>query len=309
MVLGILTTIGVTFIAGYFVANVYQSAKAEQDWDDQQRNRVDELQHRLKELNEERSRAGCWYVITLILVFTFLITLGIILYTTNFFRSKKRFATLLSDWEYWLDYENYRIFNYNYPGIVGVAVTMVLVVVLLIILCKLCWDVKKQENEHKDICEELQKIQEQRSNRGGIAYAQGGLISIAIDRINCLNVHSTCYISIITSLAFISVIAFTCYVMHTYFFNHMYIYPGVVTMVFAVFLPFFISLCTLCLDVRRQENEHEIREELQHLQQDQCIAYAQGGVQSCSFHGWLTHHEISMLVHVCNDTITCIHEN
>ena len=209
----------VTFIAEYFAANAYQSAKAEQDWDDQQRNQIDELQHRLKELKEERSRSGCWYFITLILVFTCVITLGIVLYATNFFQSKKHLAILLSDWEYWLD-QTMTIIGYSittsYPRIVGVAY-MVLVVV--IILCKLCWDVKKQENEHKDICEELQKIQEQRSNRGGIAYAQGGLISIAIDRINCLNVHCTCYITIITlstTLAFLSVVFFTCYVLYTY---------------------------------------------------------------------------------------------
>ena len=74
------------------------------------------------------------------------------------------------------------------------------------------------ENEHKEIREELQQTQEDQCNRGGIAYAQGGLISIAIDRINCLNVYCTCYVTVITSsttLAFMSVVLFTCYVLYT----------------------------------------------------------------------------------------------
>ena len=220
MVFVFLTTVGATFLAGYFAAYAYQGANAVRDGDDQQRNQTEKLQRRLKELDKQRSNYRCCYIITFCLVFAFLITLGVILYATNFFRSKKGFTTLLLNWEYWLNYDNYKIFNYNYPGIAGVAVTMLVVVFpLLAILCKLCWDVKKQENEHKDICEELQKIQEQRSNRGGIAYAQGGLISIAIDRINCLNVHCTCYITVITSsttLAFLSVVFFTCYVLYTY---------------------------------------------------------------------------------------------
>lgn len=229
MVFVFLTAVGATFLAGYFAAHAYQNAnQAEQNRlnleNDQQRNQKEKLERRLKELEEQRSSSGCCYFITLFLVFAFLVTLGTILYVTNFFRSKKLLAALLLDWKYWLDYDNYKIFNYNYPGIAGVAVTMVFVVFpLLIILFKLCWDVRKQENEHKEICEELQRIeQEQRSNRGGIAYAQGGLISIAIDRINCLNVHCTCYVTIITSstsLAFMSVVLFICYVLYTYLFK------------------------------------------------------------------------------------------
>ena len=185
-------------------SHVHQRANsAEQldrlNWEDQRRNRTEKLQHQLKELEKKRSNYVCCYFFTFFLVFTFLSTLGIILYATNFFRSKKHFTVLLVDWEYWLNYDNYKIFNYNYPGIAGVAMTMIIVVFpLLLILYKLCWDMRKQENEHKEICEGLQQMQQDQCNgtRGGIAYAQGGLISIAIDRINCLNVHCTCYITI-----------------------------------------------------------------------------------------------------------------
>lgn len=78
---------------------------------------------------------------------------------------------------------------------------------------------RKQENEHKEIREELQQIQEDQRNHGGVAYAQGGLISIAIDRINYLNAYCTCYVTLITSstaLAFMSVVLFTFYVLYTY---------------------------------------------------------------------------------------------
>ena len=60
MVLGILTAVGVTFIAGY-VARAYQTASANQvrEDSDHQRNRIDKLKRRLKELENVRSGSGC----------------------------------------------------------------------------------------------------------------------------------------------------------------------------------------------------------------------------------------------------------
>ena len=221
MVLGVLTAVGVTFIVGYVTRALTANANQVNE-DDQQRNRIDQIQHRLKELEKERSGSGCCYFLILFMLLTFLTTLGIILNVTNFFRSQKKLTTLIFDWNYWLNYE-YKIFDYNYSGIAGVAVTMVVVVFpLLFIVCKLCWDMRKQENEHRELRDELQQIEQDQRNRGGIAYAQGGLISIAIDRINCLNVHCSCYVTIVTSattLAFVSVVSFTCYVLYTYLYK------------------------------------------------------------------------------------------
>jgi hypothetical protein len=189
MVLGVLTAVGVTFIAGY-VAHAY----AINQGNDQQRNRV-ELQRQLKELKKSRSSSGRCYFFTLILLFAFLIALGSILYATNFFRSQKSLSTRWLDWDYWLNYDNYKIY-YNYPGIAGVAVTVVLVVFpLLIILCKLCWDVTSYEKQLKETREELEQLQQDRRVGGDIAFAQGGWVNIAIA--NCFNVHCTCYITVV----------------------------------------------------------------------------------------------------------------
>lgn len=219
MVLGTLTVIGVTFVAGYALS-LYHAANANQVKEDiQQRNQIEKLQRRLVEIEKKRSGSSCWYFFTFLLLFGSLVTLGVILYATNFFRSRKRFATLVFNWNYWLNYDDYKIFNYNYSGIAGVAVTMVLVVFpLLIILCKLCWNVRKYEKELKETREELKQVQQDQRVGGDIAYAQGGWVNIAIA--NCFNVHCTCYITVVfasTALAFLSVVAFVCYVLYTYF--------------------------------------------------------------------------------------------
>ena len=172
MVLGVLTAVGVTFIAGYVTRALTASATGQVNEDDR---RVDQLQRRFKELEKARSGSGCWYFFTLFLLFGFLIALGSILYATNFFRSQKALSTLLLDWDYWLNYNNYKIFNYNCSGIAGVAVTVVLVVFpLLVILCKLCWDVTRHEKELKETHDKLEQIQQDRRVGGDIAYAQGG---------------------------------------------------------------------------------------------------------------------------------------
>ena len=60
MVFGILAAIGVTFIVGYATC-AYQTANADQD--DQQRDQIDKLKRRLKEL-EKRSSSCYWYFFT-----------------------------------------------------------------------------------------------------------------------------------------------------------------------------------------------------------------------------------------------------
>ena len=214
MVVGTLVLIGVTFIAGY-VTRYYQ---ANADQDDQRRNRVDRLKRRLKELDNERSSSCCWYFFTFFLISTFLVVLGIFLNVINFFGSKKLLPTAILDWgSYWLNYD-------DYPGIVGVAVTLMIVVVIimLFILCKLCWDIKKQENEHNEIHEELHHQHNHHGGRG--IFAQGWMTInniVAIERvmISCFNIHCTCYITLVassTALAFMSVVLFCCYVLYTY---------------------------------------------------------------------------------------------
>lgn len=174
---------------------------------------------RLKNSHGDREETF-WFILLIFLHIPFiigsLVTLGVILYAINFFRT---FATLMLDWNYWLNYDDYKIFNYNYSGIAGVVMTMVLVVFpLLIIFCKLCWNVRKYEKELKETREELKQIQQDRCVGSDIAYAQGGWVNIAIA--NCFNVHCTCYITVVfasTALAFLSVVAFVCYVLYTYF--------------------------------------------------------------------------------------------
>ena len=212
MVLGILTAVGVTVIAGYVIHGALSASAA----DEANKN---QLQRRLKKLEEARSSSGCCYFFTLFFLFAFLVVLVIILYATNFFRSKKCLTTLWLDWNYWLNYDNYKIFNYNYPGIAGVAVTVILVVFpLLMILCKLCWDVTRYEKELKKTHEELKQAQQDQVRVGGdIAYAEGGYVNIAIA--DCFNVHCTCYITLVftaTPVAFLSVVIFVCYVLYTY---------------------------------------------------------------------------------------------
>ena len=74
MVFGILAAIGVTFIVGYATC-AYQTANADQD--DQQRDQIDKLKRRLKEL-EKRSSSCYWYFFfTFFLISAFLIILGI----------------------------------------------------------------------------------------------------------------------------------------------------------------------------------------------------------------------------------------
>ena len=213
MVLGVLTAVGVTFIAGFLARGLIAGAPA----DHEDGRRVDQLQRRLKELEKARSSSGCWYFFILFLLFGFLIALGSILYATNFFRSRKALSTLWLDWNYWLNYD-YKIFNYNYSGIAGVAMTVILVVFpLLMILCKLCWDVTRHEKELKETREELKRVQQDRRVGGDIAYAQGGWVNIAIA--DCFNVHCTCYVTLVltaTPVAFLSVVIFVCYVLYTY---------------------------------------------------------------------------------------------
>ena len=210
MVLGILTAVGVTFVAGY-ITRALQTANTDREHDQQ---RGENLQRRLKEL--EKKHPGCCYLFTFILLFAFLISLGVILYVTNFFRSQKHLTTVLLDWKYWLNYDNFKIFNYNYTGIAGVAMAMVLVIFpLLYFLFKLCLDVSRHEKELKEIREELQH---DRRSGGDVAYAQGGWVNIAIA--SCFNVYCTCYITVVfasTALAFVGVVAFTCYVLYTYY--------------------------------------------------------------------------------------------
>ena len=212
MVLGILTAVGVTVLAGYVVHGAYLSASAADEANKNQ------LRRRLKKLEKARSKSGCCYFFTLFILFAFLVALVIILYATNFFRSKKSLTTLYFDWDYWLDYDNYKIFNYNYPGIAGVAVTVILVVFpLLIILCKLCWDVTTYEKKLKKTREELKQVQQDRRVGGDVAFAKGGYVNIAIA--DCFNVHCTCYITLVftaTPVAFLSVVIFVCYVLYTY---------------------------------------------------------------------------------------------
>lgn len=216
MVLGTLTFIGVTFAAGY-AFSLWQRANANQAREDvQQRNQIERLQRRLV---KQRSGLFCWYFFTFLTLFVFLVALGAILYATNFFRIRRHFATIVFDWNYWLNYDNFQIFNFNYTGIAAVAVTVVLAVFpLLIILCKLCWDVRNCEKELKETRDKLEQLQQDQRVRGDIAYAQGGWVNIAIA--NCFNVHCTCYLTVVfpaTALAFFSVVTFVCYVLYTYF--------------------------------------------------------------------------------------------
>lgn len=219
MVLGALTVIGVSVVGGYAL-RLFHEANANQTQEDiQQRNHIGRLQRRLVKLEKRRSGSCCWYFFTFITLVGFLVALGGILYATNFFRAKRHFAALVLDWNYWLNYDNFKIFNHNYPGIAGVAVTVVLVVFpLLGILCKLCWDVRKCEKDLKETRDELERVrQEDRRAGGDIAYAQGGWVNIAIA--NCFNVYCTCYITVVftsTALAFLSVVTFVCYVLYTY---------------------------------------------------------------------------------------------
>ena len=222
MVLGLITAAGVGLVAGY-VLNTFRSYYAGSQYHEQQRaDRVEELRRRRNELKGERSKSGCYYLFTLCMFFVFLLTVGGVLYVTEFFRHKKGLGKLTLDWRYWFN-KDYELFNYNYYGIGGVALFFFVVIFpLLCFLYKACSKVNRLERELKDVQDELQQI-ERDSHGAGSAHAEGGYIKIS-NYFNCLNVSCTmsCYVTLVTSstvLAFLSVIVFVCYVLYFYTFK------------------------------------------------------------------------------------------
>ena len=213
MVLGVLTAVGVSFVAGFVVNALYNNAGQEQR--DEER-----LRKQHNELKEKRSKTGCCYFFTLFVLYIFLLALGGVLYFTDFFRNKKSLGKLILDSRYWFD-KDYQLFNYNYYGIGGVALAVVVVIFpLLCFLYKACSDVKRLEKELKDVQDKLQQTAEHDGHGAGSAHAEGGFINIAIG--SCFNIFCTCYLTLVTSstvLAFLSVIVFVCYVLYFYTFK------------------------------------------------------------------------------------------
>ena len=208
MVLGILTAVGLTFVAGC-AAGLF----LRRDDQGERRNRR-ELEEELDKLKKKRFDYGCCHFFTTFAFFALLFALGILLYVTDFFRNKRGLTTLLLDWRYWFS-QDYKIFDYNYNGIAGVVIFLVVVLLpLLYFLCKICFGVMRIEQELKDIREQLHQIGS--GDRGAVA--QGGWINIAIG--NCFNIFCTCYITTVvtsTAMAVMSIAVFVCYVLYTYY--------------------------------------------------------------------------------------------
>ena len=148
------------------------------------------------------------------MLLAFLVALATLLHVTDFFRNKRSLATLLLDWRYWVS-DSSKIFDYNYYGIAGVAIFIVVVILpLLFFLCKKCFGIMRIEKELVDVRDELKQI---KSCDGVKAVARGGWINIAIG--NCFNVYCNCYITTTftsTALVFMGVTIFVCYVLYRF---------------------------------------------------------------------------------------------
>ena len=214
MVLGVLTAIGVTVVAGYVLGIaewIPRVGHAEESA--QQRTRVNELEKKLSKLKKKRSNHGLFYIYTFVMLFTFLIALAVLLYVTDFFRNKPGLATLLLNWRYWFSHD-YKIFDYNYYGIAGVAIFIVVVILpQFFFLFKICFDIKTIEKDIKDVLNELEQI----NNRGEVrAVVQGGWVNVVICSSCCY--CTCCFATVVnfTALAFVSVTVFVCYIVYSF---------------------------------------------------------------------------------------------
>ena len=218
--IGIIAILGASVVAGLYLANTYHSNEKarEEDRQNQRNKSLERLKNDLGQLENRRSNSCCGSFFTFILIHVFVFSLLFILHITDFFRYKKEWFKLLLDWKYWFNYNN-NLFQFNYYGIGGVVLTVVVVILpLLFFLCQQTRNMTRIEREINIVQQNIERWEQE--GRTVNALAQGGWVNVVFNFCSCLNVHCTCNIVLLissTSLAFITVVCFICYVAYTYY--------------------------------------------------------------------------------------------